>query len=220
MAQTNEQLQRVIAAASVAAASLEIPTRMIDLHREVNRSVRQQALRWGAFLLVYAPVEAFFNEVLASEENNRVIPLNPDKLRERALKLHQVDLFQSDWSLRTRVPSFHGQGRSRWTLYDTPTKLRQYLADMKSLRDLLSHGGNPYSATNSSSSLWRVNDGWSMRLMGVEGFLQAAYDLMDHTVMAYGGVRGMVDWPEPVRSGLSAEPMPALRKVAPVQSQR
>lgn len=214
MTQTDEQLQRVIAAASVAGASLVIPTRMIDLHREVKPSARQQALRWGAFLLIYAPLEAFFNQVLASEESNRVIPLNPDKLRERALKLHQVDLFQSDWSLRTRVPSSSGHGRSRWTLYDTPAKLRQYLGGMKYLRDLLGHGGNPYAARNSSSSLWQVRDGWSMRLMGVEGFLQAAYDLMDQTVTAYGGEHGMVDWPEPVRSGLSAEPMPTLRKLA------
>lgn len=206
---TNEELHKVLGAASVAATSLQIPTRMIDLHREVKPSVRQQALRWGAFLLVYAPLEAFFNEVLASELDKRVISLNPDKLRDRALKLHQTHLFQSRWSIRTRVPS-RGGGRSRWILYSNNTGLRQYLADMKYLRDLLSHGGNPYSAMNSSSALWQVKDGWSMRLMGVEGFLQAACDLMDQTVMAYGGTYEMVDWPEPVRSGLSAEPMPAL----------
>lgn len=209
-----KQLGIAARAAATAATSLEIPTRMLDLHREVRPSARQQALRWGAFLLVYAPAEAFFNEVLASEENNRVIALNPDRLRDRALKLHRVSLFESDWSLRTRVPSFNGGGRSRWTLIDTSLQIRQYLADMKSLRDLLSHGGDPYKATNSSQVLWSVSSGWSMRVMGVEGFLQAVCDLMSQTVMAYGGSIDTLKWPEPVRSGLSAEPMPVLRKLA------
>jgi hypothetical protein len=155
--------------------------------------------------------------VLLSEGSTRAIPLNPDKLRARAHSLHQVHLFQSDWGLRTRIPSMGGHGRSRWALYATTASLRSYLADMKSLRDLLSHGGNPYATTNSSAALWQVRNGWSMRLMGVEGFLQAACDLMDQTVMAYGGDYGMVDWPQPVRSGLSAEPMPMLPKVASIQ---
>lgn len=212
--EASEHLEKVLDSASMAAASLRIPTQMINLHREVKRSARQQALRWGAFLLVYAPLEAFFNEILSSEENNRVVPLNPDKLRDRALKLHQIHLFESSWSLRTRAPSMRGGGRSKWVLFETTNGIRQYLADMKSLRDLLSHGGNPYNATNSSSALWWVHDGWSMRIMGVEGFLQAACDLMDQTVVAYGGDRGQIAWPEPVRSGLSARPMPALRGAA------
>lgn len=208
-ARTHQHLDQVLASASSAAKSLLIPTRMIDLHREVPRSERQAALRWGAFLLVYAPLEAFFNEVLASEKNTRTIRLNVDTLRTRGLELHNVRLFEKDWSLRTRVPSGLG-GRSRWNLYGSGTAIRPYLADMKSLRDLLSHGGNPYAASNSSSALWPVKDGWSMRLMGVEGFLQAACDLMDQTLVAYGGDWGMVPWPEPVRSGLSAEPKPPL----------
>lgn len=208
--ETSEHLQKVLDSASTAAMSLKIPSQMIDLHREVERSARQQALRWGAFLLIYAPIEGFFNEILTSEESNRVVPLNSDKLRDRALKLHQVHLFQSSWSLRTRGPSVRAGGRSKWILYETTAEVRHYLADMKSLRDLLSHGGNPYNATNLSSSLWRVHDGWSMRIMGVEGFLQAACDLMDQTIVAYGGGFGQISWPTPIRSGLSARPMPAL----------
>ncbi|BDZ48258.1 hypothetical protein GCM10025867_04990 [Frondihabitans sucicola] len=207
-----EPLEAVLAAASRASASLTIPVRMIDLHREVAPSRRQQALRWGAFLLIYGPLERFYNEVLESKESTRTLPLNPDKLRDRALELHQVHLFNSKWSLRTRVPSPQGWGRSRWVLYESTTQIRRYLGDMKSLRDHLSHGGDPCSATNTSGSLWKVKDGWSMRLMGVEGFLQAACDLMEQTIIAFGGSRQMIEWPVPVRSGLSAEPMPVLRR--------
>jgi hypothetical protein len=49
-------------------------------------------------------------------------------------------------------------------------RLKDYLSDMKGLRDLLSHGGDPFSVTNDGRTLWEVRGGWSLRLMGVEGF--------------------------------------------------
>ena len=50
-----------------------------------------------------------------------------------------------------------------------------------------------------------------MRLMGVEGFVQATTDLIGQTILAYGGTLADVpDWPEPERSGLSAETRPPL----------
>jgi hypothetical protein len=50
-----------------------------------------------------------------------------------------------------------------------------------------------------------------MRVMGAEGFIQAACDLAGQTVLAFGGsADDFPTWPEPVRSGLSAEPRPSL----------
>lgn len=88
-----------------------------------------------------------------------------------------------------------------------------YLADMKSLRDLLNHGQDPGRATNESGALWPLANGrHSMRLMGAEGFIQACCDLAAQTVLAYGGTfDDLPDWPEPERSGLSAEKRPSLK---------
>lgn len=80
---------------------------------------------------------------------------------------------------------------------------------MKSLRDLLSHGGDPYTATNDSGALWPVKKGASMQLMGVEGFLQACSDLAGQTILSYGGdLANIPTWPGPKRSGLSAKNAP------------
>ncbi len=50
-----------------------------------------------------------------------------------------------------------------------------------------------------------------MRLMGAEGFIQACCDLASQTVLAHGGSPGdFPEWPEPERSGLSAERRPSL----------
>ena len=51
-----------------------------------------------------------------------------------------------------------------------------------------------------------------MSLMGAEGFIQACCDLASQTVLSYGGsVSDLPPWPEPGRSGLSAEKRPQLR---------
>ncbi|WP_129667126.1 hypothetical protein [Phytoactinopolyspora endophytica] len=84
---------------------------------------------------------------------------------------------------------------------------------MKKLRDLLNHGQDPRKATNESGALWPLaRGGHSMRLMGAEGFIQACCDLAAQTVLAYGGdVSNLPAWPEPERSGLSAEKRPRLK---------
>ncbi|MFD6874633.1 MULTISPECIES: hypothetical protein [unclassified Streptomyces] len=90
--------------------------------------------------------------------------------------------------------------------------MKLYLADMKSLRDILSHGGDPYTASNHSGALWSLKGGGhSMPLMGAEGFIQACCDLASQTVLAYGGsLADFPEWPEPERSGLSLERRPSL----------
>lgn len=216
----HEELPRVLAQAEVLAQRWEIPSRMISLHRELQGAVtpsgerlsgkRQHTLRWGAFLLIYAPMESFFNEILGYRaEKRRTLPLHPDKVRDAAKQKHGVDLFTNSWSVRTRITLDGAGNRSRWYLYSGSGDVRDYLADMKSLRDVLSHGGDPYSASNDSGALWPVKKGASMRLMGVEGFLQACCDLVGQTVLSYGGeLSDLPPWPEPDRSGLSAEQRP------------
>ena len=211
MAAPHQHLSKVRDAAEVVSARLIIPVCMIDLHRAVPQSKNQQAVRWGAFLLTYAPIEGFFNEILDYRTSkSRSLPLNPDKIRDAALTQHGVKLFDSRWSVRTRTPSGTGN-TSRWSVYDSTKSLREYLSDMKTLRDRLAHGQDPYLTTNSSSALWSIKKGVSMRLMGVEGFLQAACDLVDQTIVTYGGCAGDLSrWPEPVRSGLSSEDRPPI----------
>src|SRR5262245_25543192 len=54
---------------------------------------------------------------------------------------------------------------------------------MKTLRDLLSHGRDPVTVTNDGHTLWTVRGGWSLRLMGVEGFIQFVEDLAEQALL-------------------------------------
>lgn len=226
--------QLVIEAAEVTAARLEIPTKLITLHRDLQdakmpdgssiQRAKQHSLRWGIFLLVYGQAEGFFNEILGFRYECRTLPLNPDKIARQAAERHSVKLFAQDWGVRTRTLRGLRGGRSDWETYIGTERVRIYLADMKSLRDLLAHGDDPNMATNNSGALWvlkekrdpRAGDDHSnrkvsMRLMGVEGFVQATTDLIAQTILAYGGtLEDVPDWPEPARSKLSAEDRPPL----------
>ena len=164
-------IDRVLEHAEVMSTRLDIPARIVTLHRGSARGLNQYALRWGAFLLVYAPLEGFFNDVLGyREDKNRTLPLNPDRIRDAAKSKHGVDLFTRHWGVRTRTLRGNKGGRSDWECFVGHARLRDYLGDMKRLRDLLSHGGNPYLTTNASGALWHTQKGPSMRIMGVEGF--------------------------------------------------
>jgi hypothetical protein len=79
--------------------------------------------------------------------------------------------------------------------------------DMKSLRDLLIHGSDPSRVTNKSDALWPLKKGgFSMRLMGVEGFIQAAQDIASCTALAIAGVDAEIpQWPTPPPSGVSEQ---------------
>lgn len=219
-------LSRVIDAAHALSASLVNPSLLITLHRDIDRlegkdgkrlgqSAKQYALRWAVFSMTFAATEAFFNDVLRTEASgSRNLPLVPDKLREAGAK-RGIKLFTNEWGVRTRTLGTRAGNRSRWTVYAGTRDVRSYLADMKNLRDLLSHGGDPFRASNNSGALWPLANGkHSMRLMGAEGFMQACSDLASQTVLAFGGKLEQVPvWPEPERSGLSAERRPPLRLI-------
>ncbi|WP_328980665.1 hypothetical protein [Streptomyces canus] len=217
------RLPAVIHAADALSAGLQNPSLLVGLHRDIDGltgkdgrslggSKKQYALRWGIFTMSYAAVEAFFNDVLALDPSRtRHLPLNPDKLRHVGQQ-HAVRLFTDDWGVRTRTLGNAIGNRSRWMAYVGTQEVKLYLADMKTLRDILSHGGDPYAASNHSGALWPLKGGrHSMRLMGAEGFIQACCDLASQTVLAHGGSPAdFPEWPEPERSGLSAERRPSL----------
>jgi len=216
-------LPDVVNAASDLAAGLMNATLLLTLHRDINAlhgldghrlggSSKQYALRWAVFTMTYAALEAFFNDVVRDPLNKRTIPLHPDKLRS-AGERQGVTLFTNDWGVRTRAAKTDAGSRSRWVVYDGRRALNAYLGDMKNLRDLLSHGQDPRNVSNASGALWPLaRGGYSMRVMGAEGFVQAACDLAEQTILAFGGsTHDFPTWPEPARSGLSAEPRPALK---------
>lgn len=212
------------------AVSLETPALLISLHRDITdlqgstgRSLRkkQQALRWGIFSWSYSATEAFFNDLLqeSNAPNNRTLPLNPDKLRNSGTKIG-VKLFTNEWGVRTIGLGKHPErgNRARWRVYQGAADLRNYMADMKELRDILSHGGDPFTMSNRSGALNVTREGNSLTLREAEGFLQACTDLASQTVLAFGGdLSQLPDWPEPQRSGLSAESMPSLALLSKLQ---
>jgi hypothetical protein len=215
------ELQQVLDAAHQHAESLRELALLINLRRDLEKlpsgwadksGKKKAALRWGIFVMIYAATEGFFNEVLEDPKQTRVLSLNPDKLRS-AGESHRVRLFTREWGVRTRVPvnPCHSGNYSRWVVFEGES-LRNYLRDMKDLRDRLAHGGDPFSASNASGALWDLKEGVSMRLMGVEGFFQASIDLVAQTILAFGGTsEDIPEWPEPVRSKNSAKKLPALK---------
>ncbi|WP_314567581.1 hypothetical protein [uncultured Actinomyces sp.] len=82
-------------------------------------------------------------------------------------------LFTREWGVRTRVDAdpCHSGNYSRWIVFEGED-LRNYLHDMKRLRDLLAHGEDPFSIETYSDALWERKKGKSMTLMGVEGFFK------------------------------------------------
>jgi hypothetical protein len=82
---------------------------------------------------------------------------------------------------------------------------------MKRLRDLLSHGRDLVGVTNDSRTLWQVGGGWSLRLMGVEGFIHFVEDLAEQVLLeADVPLKGIPAWPEPQRSGIFMSGLPTL----------
>lgn len=221
MERPSVELQQVLDAAHQHAESLRELALLINLRRDLEKlpsgwadksGKKKAALRWGIFVMIYAATEGFFNEVLEDPKQTRVLSLNPDKLRS-AGESHRVRLFTREWGVRTRVPvnPCHSGNYSRWVVFEGES-LRNYLRDMKDLRDRLAHGGDRFSASNASGALWDLKEGVSMRLMGVEGFFQASIDLVAQTILAFGGTsEDIPEWPEPVRSKNSAKKLPALK---------
>ena len=221
MEASSVQIEKVVDAANRHAESLREPALLINLRRDLENlpsrwadepGKKKSALRWGFFVMIYAATEGFFNEVLKAPKSTSVLSLNPDKLRS-AGERYGVRLFTREWGVRTRVPvnPCHSGNYSRWVVFEGES-LRNYLRDMKNLRDRLAHGGDPFSTSNASGALWDLKEGASMRLMGVEGFFQASIDLVAQTILAFGGTHEEIpEWPEPVRSKNSAKKLPALK---------
>lgn len=221
-ATSHPDLDHVLLSADRLSSSLVNPALLITLHRDVDglsgkdgkplgRTPKQYALRWGIFSMAYAAIESFFNDALtAGSPRNRAIPLTPDKLRAQGNQKH-VKIFTNEWGVRTVAPGQFSWNRARWCTYVGSQPLRDYLGDMKNLRDRLNHGGDVKSVSNKSAAMWPVAGGHSMSIMGVEGFIQACTDLAAQTVLAYGGRLDQLPvWPAPQRSGLSAEKRPRV----------
>ncbi len=196
------------------ALRLRIPCDIVDVHRINNsRAKIYSSLRYGAFLLAYAPLESFFSQLTRYPEraNGRALPLNLDKIqRELDLQWPNARFQAGLWEGRTRQQPTRSGRRSEWA-YLKGGRLKDYLSDMKSLRDLLSHGGDAFSVTNKGHTLWPVTGGWSLRLMGVEGFIQFAQDLAEQALLEAGvSLKRIPTWPEPQRSGISQSGLPPL----------
>jgi hypothetical protein len=72
------------------AARLRMPCDIVDVHRVNDSRARiYSSLRYGAFLLAYAPLESFFTQLTqySKRANGRALPLNLDKIqRELAVQ--------------------------------------------------------------------------------------------------------------------------------------
>jgi len=202
------------AAGAELAVRLRIPCDIVDVHRVSNSRARiYSSLRYGAFLLAYAPLESFFTELTrySDRASGRALPLNLDKIqRELAVQWPNARFRTNLWEGRTRQQPTRPGSRSEW-VHLKSRRLKDYLSDMKTLRDLLSHGRDPVSVTNDGRTLWAVRRGWSLRLMGVEGFIQFVEDLAEQALLEAGVPPERVPaWPEPQRSGISATGLPSL----------
>lgn len=205
-------LETCVDATGVLAKRLEMPVGIINVHRNIKSNTKEaQQLRFGAFLLIYGALEGYFQAICKQPNNTRVTPLVPDKINTKIKNIWNFDTFTRDWSVRTRSAVEGGGNRSRWILLEN-REIHAYLADMKSLRDLLAHGDDPRKSTNVSGMLWGLKGGGhSLRMMGVEGFIQAAEDLATQTVFTFGGGPSQLpSWPAVQRTTLSAETLPAL----------
>jgi hypothetical protein len=76
--------------------------------------------------------------------------------------------------------------------------LAHYLDDMKNLRDLLSHGGDPRRVTNKAGAFYALQSGHSVHLTTVEGFIQAVEDIASQTALTLFGTDICLPvWPLP-----------------------
>jgi hypothetical protein len=143
------------------ATRLRIPCDIVDVHLSGSRARIYSSLRYGAFLLAFAPLESFFTQLIryADRANGRALPLNLDKIqRELSLQWPGARFRTNLWERRTRQQPTRAGHRSEWVLLKDG-RLKDYLSDMKMLRDLLSHGGDPFSVTNDGRTLWKVRGG-------------------------------------------------------------
>jgi hypothetical protein len=189
------------------AARLIIPADMIEMHREHSDGKRKYtSLRHGTFLLTYAPFERFFNRIVEGHGGpSQGLTLNVDKLRQK-IEVHTgVPNVTQSWKARARVApdAARTTNISPWA-YLEGNRLRHYLSDGQRLRNLLGHGASHFTDQNKSGTLSQVKNGYSARLMWVEGFLQVTQDLAAQTALTLTDHRVVIPvWPRPPLSGTS-----------------
>lgn len=195
---------------------LRIPADLLNVHRQQpgrSRSREFRSIRYGAFLLSYGPFERFFNRLIEAHGGaSQGLPATMDKIRERLAVQTGVTNTTADWRARVRIapaPTSPDK-RAKWAYLDSQ-RLRDYLLDAKSLRNLLAHGADPTRASNRSATLpILASGGVSVNLMWVEGFLQAVEDLASITAINLAGRSVRIpDWPAPDRSGVSKAELPS-----------
>jgi hypothetical protein len=191
------------------AARMTVPCDIIAVHRGQpgrSRAREFKSLRYGAFLLAYGAFEAYLDAAVGYRAStDRSIGVNPDKFRTAVDSVHGVPNVTGRWKARTRIaPDGSTGNRSPWA-YLEKQRLRLYLADMTSLRHLLAHGGDPLRCANAAHTLNVVKGGVSIRLMQVEGFIQAVEDLASETAIAILGAAAEIpEWPVPPLTGASS----------------
>ncbi|MDG4761331.1 hypothetical protein [Micromonospora sp. WMMD710] len=204
------------------ATRLATPVDFINIHRankdEAKRNPRYRSMRYGSFLHAYGPFEMFFNELIGAHGGPRQgTPATMDRIRERIAQHLQIPNVTRQWQARVRTQPLPGRGgRWLWTTIQTQ-RLGDYLRDAKAVRNRLAHGDDPHPAPNTSGTLYDRKDGkTSITLMWVEGFVQATQDLATITALELTNDTTLVpDWPEPPRTGVSANPPPPPYALTP-----
>lgn len=200
------------------ARNLQVPCDIVKIHRLQNvgnrpgkgrlggRTREYKSLRYGAFLLAVASFEAYFDDLVNYRRTRgRSIGINADRVGQVLQEQYGYNPVP-DWRARTRVPGRSKHGNVSPWVYLKDKRLRNYLSDMQSLRNLLAHGGDPRFASNDAETLYPLSAGGvSLRLMSVEGFLQAAEDIASETAISISKANAWsIDvpiWPAPPPTG-------------------
>jgi hypothetical protein len=191
-------VETVNAALKELASRLVIPCDIIAVHRLDRRLGRPkvfQSLRYGAFLLTFAPIEGFFDNITSyRSRTNRTLGFSTDRVRGAINDVYGESNITRSWAARIRLAE---GGRSPWALLKGKP-LADYVDDMKSLRDLLSHGGDPRRVTNKAGAFYTLQSGHSIHLATVEGFIQAVEDIASQTALTlFGADICLPVWPLP-----------------------
>jgi hypothetical protein len=198
--------ERVANALAVLAVGLEVPCDIISVHRRHSGKSRPkefQSLRYGAFLLAVASLDAFFTTASGWGQNHpgQSLGIRPDRVRGAFDKYAGVPNVQRHWRARTRVASEKFGAtykRSPWLLLEG-NELRSYLEDLHGARNVLAHGLDKSNFQNESGAFHPLKKGgFSIRLMSVEGVIQAIEDIASQTAIAVVGPEvDLPSWPEP-----------------------
>jgi hypothetical protein len=200
------QFDRINGTLSDLAKSIAVPCDIITVHRDHSLSSRTQpfqSLRYGAFLLAVVSLDAFFTNAsgFAEQSPGRSIGIRPDRVRESFDKNRGYPNINHHWKARARVASERidvTYKRAPWYLFEG-SELRDYLEDLNDARNVLAHGKDKSKFTNRSGALHPLKAGGaSIRLMTVEGTIQAIEDIASQTALTMIGDDARIpEWPSP-----------------------